>query len=138
MGKYRTKTREEKRQEEKVLLWWLAKRVIAVIIIAVVIFFAVRTLARFLTDYDADYHEKFEEIKIGTMAQFVEEVMGEPERVSNYKVIDMMVPGFHNVKERALNSGAVHFWYYDNGVNLNYIFGFNGEWRLIFKESVSG
>jgi hypothetical protein len=49
----------------------------------------------------------------------------------------MMVVGYKELNARAKQSGATRFSYYDNGVRVLYIFGYDTKGKLVFKEEVS-
>jgi hypothetical protein len=116
---------------------WAIKRGIIFIIIAVAVFFGVRSAFRFLIGWDATKYEHFKEVKLGMKIAFVEELMGNPDRMSDYNLEQMMVVGYKELNARAKQSGATRFSYYDNGVRVLYIFGYDTKGKLVFKEEVS-
>jgi hypothetical protein len=116
---------------------WAIKRGIIFIIIAVVVFFGVRTAFRFLMGWDATKHEHFKEVNLGMKIAFVEELMGNPDRMSDYNLEKMPVHGYNELNDKARKSGATSFTYYDNGLRTVYIFGYDAKKKLVFKEEVS-
>ena len=115
---------------------WAIKRGIIFIIIAVVVIFGVRTAFRFLMGWDATKYEHFKEVKLDMKIAFVEELMGNPDRMSEYNLEQMPVMGFKELNDRAKQSGAIRFSYYDNGIRTLYIFGYDAKGKLVFKEEV--
>ncbi|MCX6998752.1 MAG: hypothetical protein NT106_00395 [Candidatus Sumerlaeota bacterium] len=116
---------------------WAIKRGIIFIIIAVVVFFGVRTAFRFLTGWDAAKYSHFKEVKLGMRIAFVEELMGNPDRLSDYNLEQMPMLRYNELNARAKQSGAIRFSYYDNGIRTLYIFGYDAKGKLVFKEEVS-
>jgi len=116
---------------------WAIKRGITFIIIAVVVFFGARTFFRFLMGWNATKYEHFKETRLGTKITFVEELMGTPDRGSDYGLEQMPVYNYNELVNRAKKSGATHFSYYDNGIRTVYIFGYDAKGMLVFKEEVS-
>ena len=126
----------KKKKGEPSLQAWAVKRIILAVVLVVVIFFGVKSCFRFVMGWDSELHSKYKSVKMGAMESFVEEVMGDPVRVTNFEIESFPAINYEEIKERSEKSGAVKFYYYENGINTLYILGFDRAHMLVFKEQV--
>jgi predicted peroxiredoxin len=115
---------------------WAIKRTILALILALVLFFGVRSCYHFLTGWNAKMHKNFTGLPMGSLAQFAEESLGSPVRMSDYELETMPVQNYNELYDEAKKSGAVKFYYYENGMRMLYILGFDTKGKMVFKKQV--
>jgi hypothetical protein len=115
---------------------WAFKRAILVLVLALVLFFGVRSCYHFLTGWNAKMHKNFTGLPMGSLAKFAEESLGSPVRMSDYELETMPVQDYKDLYNEAKRSGAVKFYYYENGMRILYILGFDAKGKMVFKKLV--
>lgn len=113
------------------------KKTVIFIVVIVGGFFLIRGFARFITNFDPEKEENFQELKLREVDFLVEEKMGEPDRVSHYQMESLPVANYEEIRDFAKKSGAVKYYYYENGMTTLYILGFDARRQICFKRKVS-
>ncbi len=126
---------EYKKPKNLSIIRWALKRALIGIVVLVIIVYAVIFFVRFMSNWDKELQKNYESVTLGAKASFVVEVMGEPQRVSEYRMEAIPTPGYGEMAERAVKAGAKIYYYYDNGISTIYVFGLDDKRNLVFKET---
>ena len=103
----------------------------------IILFFGVKSCYYFFIGFDRDMHENYEELRMGHSISVAEESLGEPDKTGQNTLDRFPVMNYNDLRDRAERSGAITYYYYDNGFTTMYILGFNKNRSLCFKEKVS-
>ncbi len=115
---------------------WAVKRTILVLVLVLALIFGGRSFYHFLTGWNSRMHKNFLEIQMGSLVKFAEESLGTPVRMSDYELETMPVQDYNDLYNEAKKSGAVKFYYYENGMSTLYILGFDPRGKMVFKKQV--
>jgi hypothetical protein len=109
------------------------KKTVIFIACIVFVYYAFVTVAHIMSGFDSEYHKKYESVEIGCRIAFVEEVMGEPYKTSEYRLEAVAAQDFEEIKTNAYKSGAKRFCFYHNGIRIHYLLGYDEKMVLVFK-----
>ena len=128
--------KKKKSDEAPSVEFWALKRTILVFVLALALFFGGRSCYHFLMGWNAGLHKNFTRLPMGSPAQIAEETLGPPVRMSDYELETMPIQNYNDLYDEAKKSGAVKFYYYENGMSTLYILGFDTRGKMVFKKRV--
>jgi hypothetical protein len=73
---------------------------------------------------------------MGSPISVVEDKLGTPNRVGEYELESFPVTDYDEIKNESVRSGAITFYYYENGMSTLYILGFDAKGKMVFKKNV--
>lgn len=112
------------------------KNTILAVITVVVCFFGVKACYRFIIGWDAAMHKNFESLEMGSPISIAEEILGAPKRVGEYELESFPVTNYDEIKNESVRSGAITFYYYENGMSTLYVLGFDAKGKMVFKKHI--
>jgi hypothetical protein len=128
--------RKKAKDPEAIAKAWFIRKTILAAIILVFCIFGIRTFYRFMTGWEPGKHKNFESLEMGSPVSVAEEMMGAPNRVSEYELESLPVTDYDEIKNESVRSGATTFYYYENGMSALYVLGFDAKGKMVFKKHI--
>ncbi|MBN1902541.1 hypothetical protein JW926_14540 [Candidatus Sumerlaeota bacterium] len=132
---FRRKKKKIKKPEDIAKARFIRNAIIIAILL-VACFYGIRSFYRFMVGWDSRMHQNFQSLEMNSPISIAEEMMGAPRRISEYELERFPAIGYKDIKNESVKSGAVTFYYYENGMRALYILGFDAKGRMVFKKHV--